>query len=121
MGIEMSPASYSCHRWPSKTATQSRCFEFALDATQDTCQIPAMTPTEVARRYHDAWNGRDADALVATFTKGGTLCNPDTYPGVSGEAIAAYVKGLWAAFPIFISRCLMLVKSSRAWSPIIGW
>ena len=60
-----------------------------------------MKSTEVAPRYHDAWNGRDADALVATFTKDGTLCNPDTYPGVSGEAIAAHVKGLWAAFPDF--------------------
>jgi hypothetical protein len=24
-----------------------------------------MTPTEVARRYGETWNGRDADALVA--------------------------------------------------------
>jgi hypothetical protein len=45
--------------------------------------------------------GRHADALVAAFTKNGTLCNPNTYPGVSGEAIAVYVKGLWAAFPDF--------------------
>ena len=60
-----------------------------------------MKATEVTRRYHDAWNGRDADALVATFTKDGTFCNPDTYPGVSGDALAAYVKGLWTAFPDF--------------------
>jgi hypothetical protein len=50
---------------------------------------------------HDAWNGRDADALVATFTKDGTFCNPDTYSGVSGEALAEYVKGLRTAFPDF--------------------
>ena len=60
-----------------------------------------MNSTEVARRYHEAWNGRDADTLRATFTKDGTFCNPDTYPGVSAEALAAYVKGLWAAFPDF--------------------
>jgi ketosteroid isomerase-like protein len=60
-----------------------------------------MKATEVTRRYHDAWNDRDADALVAAFTKGGTFCNPDTYPGVSGEALAAYAKGLWAAIPDF--------------------
>ena len=60
-----------------------------------------MKATEITRRYHEAWNGRDADALVANFTKGGTFCSPETYPGVSGEALAAYVKGLWTAFPDF--------------------
>jgi nuclear transport factor 2 (NTF2) superfamily protein len=60
-----------------------------------------MKSTEVSRRYLEAWNGRDADALVATFTEDGTFCNPDTYPGVSREALAAYVKGLWTAFPDF--------------------
>jgi SnoaL-like polyketide cyclase len=57
-----------------------------------------MTPTEVARRYGETWNGRDADALVAAFKEGGILCHPDTYPGVSGEAIGAFVKGLWTSF-----------------------
>ena len=37
-----------------------------------------MTPTEVARRYGETWNGRDADALVAAFKEGGILCHPDT-------------------------------------------
>ena len=60
-----------------------------------------ITPTEVARRYGETWNGRDADALVAAFKEGGRLCHPDTYPGVSGEAIGAFVKGLWTAFPDF--------------------
>ena len=60
-----------------------------------------MKSTEVSRRYHDAWNGRDANALVAAFTKDGTFCNPDTYPGVTPEALAEYVEGLWTAFPDF--------------------
>ena len=60
-----------------------------------------MKATEVVKRYADAWNGRDADALVDCFTKDGTFCNPDTYPGVGGEALANYVKGVWAAFPDF--------------------
>ena len=60
-----------------------------------------MTPTEVTRRYTETWNGRDADALVAAFKEGGILCHPDTYPGVSGEAIGAFVKGVWTAFPDF--------------------
>jgi hypothetical protein len=28
-----------------------------------------MKATEVARHYHETWNGRDADALVGAFTK----------------------------------------------------
>jgi ketosteroid isomerase-like protein len=60
-----------------------------------------MKATEITRRYHEAWNGRDADALVAAFTKDGTFCSPETYPGVSGEAFAAYLKGLWTAFSDF--------------------
>ena len=58
-----------------------------------------MNAIEVTQRYHDAWNGRDADALVAAFTKDGTFCNPDTYPGIGGEDLANFVKGVWMAFP----------------------
>jgi predicted ester cyclase len=60
-----------------------------------------MKATEVARKYHETWNGRDADALVGAFTKDGTFCNPDTYPGIRGEALAAFVKGVWTAVPDF--------------------
>ena len=60
-----------------------------------------MKAIEVVKRYADAWNGRDADALVGCLTKDGTFCNPDTYPGIGGEALANYVKGVWAAFPDF--------------------
>jgi predicted ester cyclase len=58
-----------------------------------------MKATEITRRYHDAWCGRDPDALVALFTKDGTFCNPDTYPGINGKALANFVKGVWTAFP----------------------
>ena len=54
---------------------------------------------EVARRYHETWNGRDANALVSSFTKDGIFCNPDTYPGINGEALATFVTGLWTAIP----------------------
>ena len=32
--------------------------------------------------------------------------NPDTYPGIGGEALAAYLKGLWTAFPDFSAEFL---------------
>jgi hypothetical protein len=57
-----------------------------------TPRTTTMKATEVTRRYHDAWNGRDAEALVAAFAEDGKFCNPDTYPGVSEEALGAYVK-----------------------------
>jgi predicted ester cyclase len=60
-----------------------------------------MKATDVTRHYRDTWNGRDADALVACFTKDGTYCSPDTYPGVGGEALANFVKGVWTAWPDF--------------------
>ena len=60
-----------------------------------------MKPTEVTRSYIDAWNGRDAEALVAAFAEDGKFCNPHTYPGVGGEALAEFVKGVWTAFPDF--------------------
>jgi len=60
-----------------------------------------MKATEIIQRYVDVWNGRDADAFLAVFTKDGTYSNPDTYPGIGGEALAAFVKGVWTAFPDF--------------------
>jgi ketosteroid isomerase-like protein len=57
--------------------------------------------TEVARLYHETWNGRDAEALVSFFTEDGIFCNPDTYPGIKGEALANFVKGIWEAVPDF--------------------
>jgi steroid delta-isomerase-like uncharacterized protein len=65
-----------------------------------------MKATEIIQRYVDVWNGRDADALLAVFTKDGTYSNPDTYPGVGGEALAAFAKGVWTAFPDFTIELL---------------
>lgn len=60
-----------------------------------------MNAVELSRRYSETWNGRDADALVASFTKDGIYCSPDTSPGVSGEALADFVRGVWRAVPDF--------------------
>ena len=60
-----------------------------------------MNATEIIQNYVDVWNGRDPDAFLAVFTKGGTYSNPDTYPGIGGEALAPFVKGVWTAFPDF--------------------
>jgi len=69
-------------------------------------ELNRMNATEVARRYHEMWNGGDADALVGCFTEDGIFCNPDTYPGIGGEALANFVKGVWAAVPDFSTEML---------------
>jgi steroid delta-isomerase-like uncharacterized protein len=58
-----------------------------------------MNATEIIQHYVDVWNGRDAAALVGAFTKDGIYCSPDTDPGVNGEALATFAKGVWSAFP----------------------
>ncbi len=58
-----------------------------------------MNAIEVVRRYNTAWNGRDADALVALFAEGGTFSNPHAGQGLTGEAIGNYAKAVWDAFP----------------------
>ena len=61
---------------------------------------PHMKAEDVTQRYHDSWNKRDADALVGAFIEGGTYHSPDTPPeGVSAQDFAAFVKGVWTAFP----------------------
>jgi nuclear transport factor 2 (NTF2) superfamily protein len=42
-----------------------------------------MKATEVTRRYHDAWNDRDADALVAAFTKDGPFATRTPIPALA--------------------------------------
>jgi len=50
-------------------------------------------------QYFDAWNRRDADAVLSTFTAGGTYCDPTSGGRLRGEALKGYMTGLWAAFP----------------------
>ena len=58
-----------------------------------------MNAIEVAQHYIQAWDGRDANAIVALFAEGGTYSNPHAGQGLTGEAIANYAKAVWAAFP----------------------
>ena len=50
----------------------------------------------------------------------GTFCNPDTYPGFGGEAPAAYVKGVWTAFPDFSIELVNAGQIRASLLPIIG-
>lgn len=58
-----------------------------------------MDPLPIANAYFDAWNRRDAAAVLATFTSDGTYSDPAGGRGLRGDALAGYMNGLWAAFP----------------------
>jgi steroid delta-isomerase-like uncharacterized protein len=57
-----------------------------------------MDALTIAQTYFDAWNARDAAAVLATFSSDGTYSDP-TVRGLRGEALAGYMNSLWAAFP----------------------
>jgi steroid delta-isomerase-like uncharacterized protein len=58
-----------------------------------------MDALETCVQYFDAWNRRDADAVLATFTADGTYCDPASGGRLRGEALKGYMAGLWSAFP----------------------
>jgi steroid delta-isomerase-like uncharacterized protein len=58
-----------------------------------------MNLLEIARQYFDAWNRRDAHAVLATLSADGTYCDPSTGGRLRGDALTAYMNGLWSAFP----------------------
>jgi steroid delta-isomerase-like uncharacterized protein len=58
-----------------------------------------MSALEAAQRYFDAWNARDAKAILASLTEAGTYADPLTGGAISGDAIVSYVETLWGAFP----------------------
>ncbi len=58
-----------------------------------------MGSMETVQRYVEAWNRHDAEALVATLHDDGTYSDPGTKQPVGREALGAYARGLWAAFP----------------------
>jgi hypothetical protein len=66
-----------------------------------------MNATEIIRNYVNVWNGRNADTLLAVFTKDGIYSNPDTYPGVGGEALADLQKECGPLFRTLLSNYSM--------------
>jgi steroid delta-isomerase-like uncharacterized protein len=58
-----------------------------------------MEALKCVQLYFDAWNRRDADAVLATFAAEGTYCDPTSGGRLRGEALKGYMVGLWAAFP----------------------
>jgi len=58
-----------------------------------------MQPTEVARRYIEAWNERSPTAINEMFLEGGTYTDPVTRGALTGSAIGGFAEGLFQSFP----------------------
>jgi len=58
-----------------------------------------MNAIEIVKRFLDAWNRHDADAIVALFVEGGTYSNPVAGQGLTSQAIARFAQGVFTAFP----------------------
>ncbi len=58
-----------------------------------------MNAIEVTQKNIDAWNRRDAEAVVAAYAEGGRYSNPRAGEDLTGEAIGTYVKAVWTAYP----------------------
>ena len=74
----------------------------------------ASRALQLAERYFDAWNRRDANAIVAVFAEGGTYTDPATQGPLMGTAIGAYASRLWASFPDLSFEIASLVEADGA-------
>jgi steroid delta-isomerase-like uncharacterized protein len=62
--------------------------------------MSALQTSTHVQRYFDAWNAHDPDAILNAFVDGGTYIDPNVGAApLTGEALVAYVRGLFDAFP----------------------
>ena len=77
-----------------------------------------MNAVEVVKRYCEAWNRHDADAIVALFVEGGTYTNPVAGQDLTGQAIAAFAKGVFTAFPDVSFEIVSIGDTGGGW---VAW
>lgn len=61
--------------------------------------MTATDPIAQVQRYLEAWRHHDARTVLATLAPGGSYEDPLTGGPISGDALQAYMAGLWSAFP----------------------
>jgi limonene-1,2-epoxide hydrolase len=81
----------------------------------ETTGINTMNAIEVVKRYCEAWNRHDADAIVALFVEGGTYTNPVAGQDLTGQAIAAFAKGVFTAFPDVSFEIVSIGDTGGGW------
>ena len=60
-----------------------------------------MNPSDLCRRYVDAWNRHDAEAILGCFALNGRYESPTTAGPISGAQLKAHAEAIWQAFPDF--------------------
>lgn len=60
-----------------------------------------MNPSDLCRRYVDAWNRHDAEAILGCFALDGRYESPTTAGAISGGQLKGHAEALWQAFPDF--------------------
>jgi steroid delta-isomerase-like uncharacterized protein len=78
-----------------------------------------MDYLDTAKRYLDAWNTHDADAILKTFAAAGTYSDPTTGE-IWGDAIGANAKRLWSAFPD-LSFEIVSIAEADASRVVVEW
>jgi hypothetical protein len=58
-----------------------------------------MNALEVTQRQVDAWNGHDADALIALYAEGATYHSPRFDHPLKVKPLADFLKSVLTAFP----------------------
>jgi steroid delta-isomerase-like uncharacterized protein len=61
--------------------------------------VGTVSALDIAQRYFDAWNRRDASAVLETMGPGGTYSDPQTGGPLSGEPFRDYMNRLFSGFP----------------------
>jgi len=61
----------------------------------------SMNPSDLCRRYVDAWNRHDAETILGCFALDGRYESPTTAGAISGAQLKAHAEALWRAFPDF--------------------
>ena len=68
---------------------------------------------DIVKRYFDAWDQRNVDAILATFAEGGTYCDPATEKEITGQEIGEYAQSLFDAFPDMSVELISSVEASN--------
>jgi steroid delta-isomerase-like uncharacterized protein len=58
-----------------------------------------MNPIDLCRRYVEAWNRHDAEAILGCFALDGRYESPTTGGPISGIQLKAHAEALWRGFP----------------------
>ena len=58
-----------------------------------------MDYIENSRKYTEAWNRHDAEAVVAFYTGSASYSNPRAGDNLNPEAIGKYLRAVWTAYP----------------------